>query len=277
MYTRIVTRKGAVLTMEEEIKGIARKAVKAGGAILMGYFGKIKSIGYKGDINIVTEADQESERKIISIIIKDTYPTHRIVAEETGDSGLSSPYKWIIDPLDGTTNYAHGYPCFCVSIAIEYEKDIIFGIIYDPVREELFTAEQGKGSHLNGTPISVSSEEGLNTSLLCTGFPYDVREDMDSNIHHFRNFLMNAQAVRRDGSAALDLCYTAAGRFDGFWEQKLHPWDVAAGSLIVSEAGGKVTTYSGETFNIYGTEIVASNGIIHNQMLDVLGRADQSS
>ena len=257
--------------MEKDIKKVALKAATAGGVVLMNNFGKIKSIDYKGDINIVTEADQESERKIISII-KDAYPTHRIVAEETGDSGLSSPYKWIIDPLDGTTNYAHGYPCFCVSIAIEYEGEIICGIIYDPVKEELFTAEKGKGSHLNGTPIRVSAEEELNTSLLCTGFPYDVREDMESNIHHFRNFLMKAQAVRRDGSAALDLCYTAAGRFDGFWEQKLHPWDVAAGSLIVSEAGGTVTSYSGETFNIYGTEILASNGIIHNQMLDVLGQ-----
>jgi len=259
--------------MEEDIKRVALNAATEGGVILMNYFGKVKSIDYKGDINIVTEADQESERKIISII-QDTYPTHRIVAEETGDTGFSSPYKWIIDPLDGTTNYAHGYPCFCVSIAIEYEGEIVCGIIYDPVREELFAAQKGKGSHLNGTPIKVSDEEKLNTSLLCTGFPYDVREDMDSNIHHFRNFLMNAQAVRRDGSAALDLCYTASGRFDGFWEQKLHPWDVAAGSLIVSEAGGKVTSYCGETFSIYGTEIVASNGIIHNQMLDVLGRAD---
>jgi myo-inositol-1(or 4)-monophosphatase len=140
------------------------------------------------------------------------------------------------------------------------------------VKGELFTAEKGKGSHLNGTPIEVSSETELNTSLLCTGFPYDIRKDMDSNIYHFRNFLMNAQAVRRDGSAALDLCYTAAGRFDGFWEQKLHPWDVAAGSLIVTEAGGKVTSYCGKMFSIYGTEIVASNGIIHNQMLDVLGQ-----
>jgi myo-inositol-1(or 4)-monophosphatase len=259
--------------MEEGLKETALKAVKTGGAVLSNYFGKIKSIDYKGDIDLVTEADKESERKIISII-NDTYPAHRIVAEETGDSRLTSPYKWIIDPLDGTTNYAHGYPCFCVSLAIEYKGEIIYGIIYDPVKEELFTGEKGKGSHLNGTPIAVSAEEELNTSLLCTGFPYDVREDMDSNIRNFRNFLMKAQAVRRDGSAALDLCYTAAGRFDGFWEQKLHPWDVAAGSLIVTEAGGKVTSYCGETFNVYGAEIVASNGIIHNQMLDVLGRTD---
>ena len=257
--------------MEEDIKRVALKAVKAGGAVLTNYFGKIKSIDYKGDIDIVTEADKESEQTIIGVI-KDTYPTHRIVAEETGDSGSTSPFTWIIDPLDGTTNYAHGYPCFCVSIAIEHEGTIIFGTIYDPLREELFTAEKGNGSYLNGSPITVSSTEQLNTSLLCTGFPYDVRENMDSNILHFRNFLMKTQAVRRDGSAALDLCYTAAGRFDGFWEQKLHPWDVAAGSLIVSEAGGKVSTYSGDTFSIYGSEIVASNGTIHNQMLDVLGR-----
>ena len=257
--------------MDEDLKRVALKAVKEGAAILMEYLGKVKSINYKGDINIVTEADQKSEQKIISII-KDTYPDHRILAEETGDSGHSSPFKWIIDPLDGTTNYAHGYPCFCVSIAIEFEEEIICGLICDPAREELFTAQKGKGAYLNGSPITVSSTDQLNTSLLCTGFPYDVREEMDSNIHHFRNFLMKAQAVRRDGSAALDLCYIAAGRFDGFWEQKLHPWDVAAGSLIVSESGGKLSTYGGDPFSIYLPEIVASNGTIHSQMLDVLGR-----
>ena len=237
----------------------------------MKYLGKIKSIDYKGEINLVTEADRQSEEVILSII-KDNYPDHHILAEETGESGNSSPFKWIIDPLDGTTNYAHGYPCFCVSLAIEYEKEVIYGAVYDPVKDELFTAEKGKGAFLNGKEIKTSSTKQLDQSLLCTGFPYDVRDDMDSNMINFRTFLMKAQAVRRDGSAALDLCQTAAGRFDGFWEQKLFPWDVAAGGLLVTEAGGKLSNFKGENFSIYDNEIVASKGIIHDQMVEALSR-----
>jgi len=255
--------------MEEDLKRIALKAVKEGGAILMKYLGKIKSIDYKGEINLVTEADRRSEEVILNII-KDNYPDHRILAEETGESGNSSPFKWIIDPLDGTTNYAHGYPCFCVSLAVEHEEEVIYGAVYDPVKDELFTAEKGKGAFLNGKEIKTSSTKQLDQSLLCTGFPYDVRDDMDSNMINFRTFLMKAQAVRRDGSAALDLCHTAAGRFDGFWEQKLFPWDVAAGGLLVTEAGGKLSNFKGENFSIYDNEIVASNGIIHDQMVEAL-------
>jgi len=257
--------------MDDDLKRIALKAVKEGGAILMKYLGKIKSIDYKGEINLVTEADRRSEEVILNII-KDNYPDHRILAEETGESGNSSPFKWIIDPLDGTTNYAHGYPCFCVSLAVEHEEEVIYGAVYDPVKDELFTAEKGKGAFLNGKEIKTSSTKQLDQSLLCTGFPYDVRDDMDSNILDFRTFLMKAQAVRRDGSAALDLCYTAAGRFDGFWEQKLFPWDVAAGGLLVTEAGGKLSNFKGENFSIYDNEIVASNGIIHDQMVEALSR-----
>jgi len=257
--------------IEEELKRIALKAVKEGGAILMEYLGKVQSIDYKGEINLVTEVDRRSEEVVMGII-KDSYPDHRILAEETGDSGESSSFKWIIDPLDGTTNYAHGYPCFCISLAIEHEGEVIYATVYDPVREELFTAEKGKGAYLNGKAIKVSSTQQLNQSLLCTGFPYDVRNDLNSNILHFRNFLLKTQAVRRDGSAALDLCYTATGRFDGFWEQKLFPWDVAAGSLLVTEAGGNLSNFKGENFSIYDKEIVASNGIIHNQMIEVLRR-----
>lgn len=255
--------------MNDELKRVALKAVKEGGAILVKYFGKIKSIDYKGEINLVTEADQRSEEVILSII-KDSYPNHRILAEETGESGNSSSFKWIIDPLDGTTNYAHGYPCFCVSLAIEYEEEVLYGAVYDPVKDELFTAEKGKGAFINGKAIKTSSTKQLDQSLLCTGFPYDVRDDMDSNILNFRTFLMKAQAVRRDGSAALDLCHTAAGRFDGFWEQKLFPWDVAAGGLLVTEAGGKLTNFTGGNFSIYDKEIVASNGLIHDQMVEAL-------
>ena len=235
----------------------------------MKYLGKIKSIDYKGEINLVTEADRRSEKVILNII-KDNYPDHRILAEETGESGSSSSFKWIIDPLDGTTNYAHGYPCFCVSLAVEHEGEVLYGVVYDPVKDELFTAEKGKGAFLNGKEIKTSSTKQLDQSLLCTGFPYDIRDDMDSNILNFRTFLMKAQAVRRDGSAALDLCYTATGRFDGFWEQKLFPWDVAAGSLLITESGGKLSNFKGEIFSIYDKEIVASNGIIHNQMVETL-------
>ena len=255
--------------MDEELKRIALKAVREAGAILMKYFGKAQSIDYKGEINLVTEVDRQSEEAILSII-KDSYPDHRILAEETGDSGESSSFKWIIDPLDGTTNYAHGYPCFSVSLAIEQEGEVIYGAVYDPVREELFIAEKGKGAYLNGKALKVSSTQNLNHSLLCTGFPYDVRDDINGNLINFRSFLLKAQAVRRDGSAALDLCHTAAGRFDGFWEQKLFPWDVAAGSLLVIEAGGKLTNFKGENFSIYTKEIVASNGIIHHQMIETL-------
>lgn len=255
--------------IEERLKRVALKAVKEGGAVLIQHFGKVKSIDYKGEINLVTEVDRQSEQKIVSII-KDKYPDHSILAEETGDSGGSSPFKWIIDPLDGTTNYAHSYPCFCVSLAIEYEGEVIYGAVYDPMREEIFTAEKGDGAYVNGKIIKVSSTQELNHSLLCTGFPYDIRDDIESNILNFRNFLMKSQAVRRDGSAALDLCYVAAGRFDGFWEQKLFPWDVAAGSLLITEAGGKLSNFKDKKFNIYDTEIVASNGIIHHQMIETL-------
>lgn len=255
--------------IEEQLKRVALKAVKEGGAILMQHFGRIQSIDHKGAIDLVTEADRQSEQRIIQII-NNSYPDHRILAEETGDSGNSSSFKWIIDPLDGTTNYAHTYPCFCVSLAIEHEGELIYGMVYDPSRQELFTGEKGEGAYLNGKMIKVSSTRELNQSLLCTGFPYDVRDDIEGNLLNFSNFLSKSQAVRRDGSAALDLCYVAAGRFDGFWEQKLFPWDMAAGSLLITEAGGELSNFKGEKSSIYDEEIVASNGIIHHQMIDVL-------
>jgi myo-inositol-1(or 4)-monophosphatase len=256
--------------VDEKLKKVALKAVKAGGSLLRKHFGKVHSISHKGEINLVTEADRQSEEMIVGII-QEHYPDHSILAEETGDTRKSSPFKWIIDPLDGTTNYAHGYPFFCVSLAIEYHGEIWYGAVYDPLKEELFTAEKGKGTYLNGKQIKVSSTPHLNESLLCTGFPYDVRNDIESTILPFRNFLMKAQAVRRDGSAALDLCYIAAGRFDGFWEQRLSPWDVAAGGLLITEAGGTLSNFKGEPFCIYDKEIVASNGKIHSQMIEVLG------
>ncbi|HET6369571.1 MAG TPA: inositol monophosphatase family protein, partial [Nitrospiria bacterium] len=187
-------------------------------------------------------------------------------------SGGNSPYRWIIDPLDGTTNYAHGFPCFCVSIGLEHEGNVLLGVVYDPIRSELFYAERGKGATLNGRRIRVSSTFSLSRSLLVTGFAYDIRISQENNIDHFTRFSMRSQGVRRTGSAALDLCYVASGRFDGFWEMKLHPWDVAAGSLIVKEAGGEISTFSGDPFYIDSKEILATNGKIHREMIAVLIR-----
>ena len=254
-----------------EIMGVAIEAAKEAGKILKENLGKSLEIGFKGEINLVTDIDITSEKTIVHII-RNKYPDHQILTEGgEGHKGTPS-HKWIIDPLDGTTNYAHGYPCFCVSIAFEKNGDILFGIIYDPVLDELFTAEKGGGACLNGRKIRASSTDKLIHSMLATGFPYDLRESQNNNLIHFNNFTMSAQAIRRAGSAALDLCYVAMGRFDGFWELKLSPWDVAAGSLIVREAGGIISDFKGGAFDIYSKEILASNGKIHYEMVEVLKR-----
>jgi myo-inositol-1(or 4)-monophosphatase len=242
------------------------------GRILAERFGRILQISNKGDIDLVTEADLAAEHFIIERI-KSYYPRHAILAEEADASGIihegQGEWKWIVDPLDGTTNYAHGYPCFCVSMALERDNRIELGVIYDPMREETFVAERGEGATLNGRRIHVSETEDLNRALLCTGFPYDVRGREDF-ARHFNNFIMHGQAVRRDGSAALDLAYVASGRFDGFWEEGLRPWDVAAGVLLVEEAGGRVSYYDGSPFSIYAPPILASNGLVHEAMMRVL-------
>ncbi len=248
---------------------VAVNAAREAGKILKENLGRPLEIDFKGEINLVTDVDRMSEEIIVEAI-RDEYPDHQILAEEGKGQESPSSYKWIIDPLDGTTNYAHGYPCFCVSIALEKGQDIMFGVIYNPVLEELFTAEKGKGAWLNGRDIQISSADRLTHSMLATGFPYDIRESENNNLIHFKNFMMRAQAIRRPGSAALDLCYVAMGRFDGFWELKLSPWDVAAGSLIVREAGGMVTDFKGGNFDIYSKEILASNGNIHHEMVQVL-------
>jgi myo-inositol-1(or 4)-monophosphatase len=250
---------------------MAIRAAKESGAIQREWMGKDKKVELKGEINLVTEVDRICEGRIVEIIQK-TFPGHNILTEETPMPGGSSPYRWIIDPLDGTTNYAHGYPFFCTSIALELEGKIILGAIYDPLLDELFTAQQGEGAFLNGERISVSTTERLTEALLCTGFPYDLRESAVNNFDHFKNFIMEARAIRRDGSAALDLCYVAAGRFDGFWELKLNAWDVAAGKLVVEEAGGVVSNFSGGPLDIYGQETLASNVRIHEKMVRVLKR-----
>jgi myo-inositol-1(or 4)-monophosphatase len=215
--------------------------------------------------------DHCAEAAVIEILEK-AFPDHGILTEESKGREGSGSYRWILDPLDGTTNYAHGYPFFCVSLALEKDGHIIWGIIYDPLREELFAAEAGRGATVNGRVLQVSVTRHIRQSFLCTGFPYDMRESSEDNLRYFSRFAKIAQAIRRDGSAALDLCYVAMGRFDGFWEMKLNPWDVAAGSLIVTEAGGRVSSFNGEPFAIDGKEILATNGLIHDEMLQVLSK-----
>ncbi len=252
---------------------LAEKAAREAGSILTDYFHKSFKIEYKGDINPVTEADLLSQEKIISIL-KSEYPHHGFIAEE-GDTykQAEAPYRWIIDPLDGTVNYSHGHPFFCVSLALMKDDEIVAGLVFAPLLNELFTAMKGGGAYLNGAPINVSSCETINRGLLCTGFPYDIQESHEDVLGHFHNFVMAAQGIRRDGAAALDLCYVACGRFDGFWELKLYPWDVAAGGLIVIEAGGRITDYKGAPFDPFAGNVLASNGTIQDQMLSVLEKA----
>lgn len=249
---------------------IAREA----GGILIDRLGRALQISHKGDIDLVTEADLASEKLLIERI-KSHYPRHGILAEESGASeGIGAlqgegEWRWIIDPLDGTTNYAHGYPCFCVSIGVQRAGRIEIGVVYDPTRDELFAAERGRGAVMNERRIHVSEVEDLNRAMLCTGFPYNVRERPDF-ARDFTKFTLSAQAVRRDGSAALDLAYVACGRFDGFWEEGLNPWDVSAGLLLVEEAGGRTTDFLGRKLDIHTPKVIASNGLVHEAMIRVL-------
>jgi myo-inositol-1(or 4)-monophosphatase len=247
----------------------AIRVAKDAGRLLRDRVGTRIDVDHKGSINLVTDVDLASER-LIREAISTYYPRHEVLGEEGGLSESGSEYRWVVDPLDGTTNYAHGYPIFCVSIALECKGEIVLGVVYDPMRDELFSAERGGGAALNNRPIHVSKTAELMQGLLSTGFPYDIKTSKLTNLDHWANFAMNAQALRRDGAAALDLCYVACGRFDGFWELNLSPWDTAAGALIVTEAGGRVTNFSGGPFSNYKPEVVASNGLIHDRMLEVL-------
>lgn len=250
----------------------AIEVVTRAGAIQAAHFGRIEHIRKKGAIDLVTEVDVEVER-MFRALIADRFPDHRVLAEELGEGAkenASSPFCWIFDPVDGTTNYAHGLPIFCSSLALEIDGRIDVAAIYDPCRRELFTAERGEGARLNGVPMRVSSAQHVIDAMLCTGFPYNVHSIVDEVVSMFGAFVAKARAVRRLGSAALDLCYVAAGRFDGFWERLLSPWDIAAGSLIVEEAGGQVSSLGGTPFNARQGEIVASNGRIHAEMLEIL-------
>ena len=252
---------------------VAIEAALEAGKFLKMNVGKIRHIERKsGQVtNLVTEIDKKSEQLVIEKI-KQHFPHHDFLGEESGSAEVKSEYRWIIDPLDGTVNYTHALPIYCVSIGLEYKGEIVLGVVYDPSLDELFTAEKGKGAWLNKKRIAVSKTEKLIESLLVTGFPYDVNEHPEPAVTHFRNFLKEGQAIRRLGSAALDLCYVASGRFDGFWEGMIHSWDVAAGALIVLEAGGRWTDLRGFPATVYKEEILATNGLIHEQMVGVLKR-----
>ncbi len=262
------------MNKDDRFLQVAIAAAKEAGQIQMLHYGQTHSVEYKGEFNPVTEVDKRCDQTITQIILQ-SFPDHDLLTEESPFEKKGSPWKWIIDPLDGTTNYLHGYPCFCVSIGLEAEGEMSLGVVYDPIHDELFLAEKGKGAFLNGNRIFVSREHVLDRSFLSTGFPYDVQENPDAYLPYFRQFIRQSLAIRRPGSAAIDLCYVAAGRFDGFWELKLHPWDMAAGALLITEAGGKVTDFKGQPMSIYAGETLASNGLIHEQMLQAIQEIEE--
>lgn len=242
------------------------------GAVLLEGYGRRHAPEHKGVIDLVTEYDRRSEALLLDRI-RTRFPGHAVLAEESG-AHAGARVRWIVDPLDGTTNYAHNYPFFGVSIAVELDGEVVAGVVHDPVRDETFAAALGAGATLNGAPIHVSAIDRLEDALLVTGFPYDVREHPERHLPLFHAFLVRAQGVRRDGSAALNLCYLAMGRFDGFWERHLSPWDMAAGVLLVREAGGEVTRFDGAAFDLGGRQILATNGRLHGAMRAVIDGAE---
>lgn len=248
----------------EFIPGMAEIAREAG-ALLMPYFEQRIKFEYKGDVDLVTEADRKSEALILGRI-RARWPHHDVIGEEGTRIESGSDYRWYVDPLDGTTNFAHGFPVFCVSLAIEHKGKRVAAVVYDPTRDELFAAEGGRGAYLNGERIYVSKVTNLAESLVATGFPSHKRHK-NPNIYFYHQITLRTHGVRRAGSAALDLCCVAAGRFDGFWEFNLNPWDTAAGVLIVEEAGGQVSKFDGSAFDVASRETLASNGLIHEQLL----------
>jgi myo-inositol-1(or 4)-monophosphatase len=259
---------------ENKMLQIAIEAALEAGKYLKENVGKFRHIERKGghETNLVTEIDKKAEETIIGKI-KRSYPDHDFLGEESGSAEIKSEYRWIIDPLDGTVNYVHGLSIFSVSIGLEHNGEIVLGVVYDPNLDELFTAEKGKGAWLNKKRLGVSKSTKLIESLVVTGFSYMVNKNPEPDLTHFRNFVIESQAVRRLGSAALDLSYVACGRFDGFWEGTLNPWDIAAGVLLVTEAGGRWTDYRGVPANVYTKHMLASNGLRHEQMMTVLKKA----
>ena len=253
------------------VLGIVRSIAHAAGDLLREAYQQPRQIDYKGAVNLVTQADRAAEAAIV-MKLQEEFPGYAILAEESGKVAGSN-LVWVVDPLDGTNNFAHGFPVFCVSIALLDREEPIVGVTYDPLRDECFSAIRGGGAFLNRKEMHVSGVPDLHHGLLATGFPYDRLTAADNNSKAFAMFLRHAQGIRRAGSAALDLAYVACGRLDGFWEMRLHPWDVAAGVLLVREAGGMVTSYSGHDDNepiLNGDNIVATNGLIHDDMVQVL-------
>jgi len=241
------------------------------GALLRQGFNKRLSITYKGRINPVTDVDLRCE-KLITRTITRKFAGHAVLGEEGSDSRGGSEFVWIVDPLDGTVNYAHGFPVYCVSIGLEYQETIVAGVVYDPERDELFWSGLGGPAYLNKRRITVSKETKLERSLLATGFAYDIGSARKNNLGYFARMAKRAQGIRRPGSAAIDLCWLAAGRIDGFWELKLHPWDTAAASLILRQAGGVTTRVDGSAYSIFDPDLLASNGRIHRAMMEALTR-----
>ena len=250
-------------------------AVEAGG-LLREFYRKGVATEYKGDVDLVTEADRASEKLIVKRLHL-AFPDHGVYGEEGTRAQLDSEYRWYIDPLDGTTNFAHGFPVFCVSMGLERRKadaapdeegEIVAAVIYDPLRDELFTAEKGRGAYLNGAPIRVSSTHTLAEALVATGFPSRKRH-ASPNVHFYQEFTLRSHGVRRAGSAALDLAYIACGRMDAYWEFNLNPWDTGAGSLLVTEAGGRMSSFDGSAFRLDSKEILATNGLLHDEMVAI--------
>ncbi len=253
-----------------EFLPVALDAARSAGKLLREALGGPRRIDYKGHpTNLVTEMDRRAEALIVERI-RAAFPDHAILGEEGGAHAGDSEYRWLIDPLDGTTNYAHGVPIFSVSVALERAGQVELGVAYDPTREECFVARRGAGATLNGEPLRVSATTALGESLLVTGFPYDIRTTTETNLPEYRALSLRSRAVRRLGSAVLDLCYVAAGRFDGFWELRLGPWDMAAGGLIVSEAGGRITNVRGGPWHLDGPGVLATNGLVHDAVLATL-------
>ncbi|TMQ74087.1 MAG: inositol monophosphatase [Candidatus Eisenbacteria bacterium] len=255
-----------------ELREAAVEFARAAGAVLREGYGRAHRPERKGRIDLVTEYDRRSERLLLDAIAA-RFPGHAVLAEESGASApgeRAAPVRWLVDPLDGTTNFAHNYPFFCVSVAAEVAGVLVAGAVYDPVRDEMFAAAAGEGATLAGMRLRVSDIARVEDALIVTGFPYAVREHPEATLPHFEAFLMRAQGIRRDGSAALNLCYLAAGRFDGMWESDLSPWDMAAGVLMAREAGGIVTGYAGQEFVLDHRELLASNGRIHEEMKGIL-------
>jgi myo-inositol-1(or 4)-monophosphatase len=255
--------------MDSKYFDTALKAAKKAGEIQREHLSLPKEVFFKGAIDLVTDVDRACEKVIIKVIRHD-FPEHGVLSEESPAQLSESPFLWIIDPLDGTTNYTHGYPCFCVSIALQKDGETILGVVFEPEAGNLYHAVRGEGAFKNNSPLEVSKTGQVAHALLCTGFPYDVGSSKRNNLREFNTMIKTAQGIRRDGSAALDLCRVAEGSFDGFWEIKLNPWDVAAGAFIVEEAGGAVTSLSGTPFDPFADSIACSNGRIHKEMLDIL-------